>query len=90
MIVPTLYNAFAEQFTNPKSVASQTPKEMLCRARMILVIEVRKDPLLLQSMLNLFKTKAQISVQPTDLGVNKIDKHHPHFLTSFVAIKRFF
>ncbi|KAF8844471.1 transcription elongation factor SPT6 [Paxillus ammoniavirescens] len=71
--------AFAEQFTNPGAAASQTPEEVLRRARMILATELGKDPLLRQAMRDLFRTEAQISVQPTDRGVNKIDEHHPYF-----------
>ncbi|KAF8447735.1 SH2 domain-containing protein [Boletus edulis BED1] len=71
--------AFAEQFTTPESVVSQAPEEVLRRARMILATELGKDPLLRQSMRDLFKTEAQISIQPTDRGINKIDEHHPYF-----------
>ena len=72
--------AFAEQFTNSESVALQTSEEVLQRARMILATELGKDPLLRQSMRDLFRTEAQLSVQPTDRGVNKIDEHHPYFV----------
>lgn len=72
--------AFAEQFTTPESVVSQTPEEVLQRARMILATELGKDPLLRQSMRDLFRTEAQISIQPTDRGFNKIDEHHPYFV----------
>jgi transcription elongation factor SPT6 len=73
--------AFAEQFTNPGAAAPQTPEEVLRRARMILATELGKDPLLRQAMRDLFRTEAQISVQPTDRGVNKIDEHHPYFVS---------
>ncbi|KAF9246316.1 SH2 domain-containing protein [Melanogaster broomeanus] len=71
--------AFAEQFTDPDASVPQTSEEMLRRARMILATELGKDPLLRQSMRDLLRTEAQISVQPTDRGVNKIDEHHPYF-----------
>ncbi|KIJ69294.1 hypothetical protein HYDPIDRAFT_172723 [Hydnomerulius pinastri MD-312] len=71
--------AFAEQFTNPDAAVPQSPEEVLRRARMILATELGKDPLLRQAMRDVFKTEAQISVQPTDRGVNKIDEHHPYF-----------
>ncbi|KAI6132188.1 SH2 domain-containing protein [Pisolithus croceorrhizus] len=70
---------FAEQFVNPDSLISQTPAELLRRARMILATELGKDPLLRQTIRDLFKVEAQISVQPTERGVNKIDEHHPYF-----------
>ncbi|KAH7889357.1 SH2 domain-containing protein [Phlebopus sp. FC_14] len=71
--------AFAEQFTNPDAAIPQTPEDVLWRARMILATELGKDPLLRQEMRNLFRSEAQISVQPTERGVNKIDEHHPYF-----------
>jgi len=69
----------AEQFINPDSAIPQTPDELLRRARMVLATELGKDPLLKQAMRDLFKAEAQISVHPTERGINKIDEHHPYF-----------
>ncbi|KAI6028716.1 SH2 domain-containing protein [Pisolithus orientalis] len=71
--------AFAEQFVNPDSLVPQTPAELLRRARMIFATELGKDPLLRQTIRDFFKVEAQISVQPTERGINKIDEHHPYF-----------
>ena len=30
-------------------------------------------------MQDLFQAEAQISVHPTEHGINKIDEHHPYF-----------
>lgn len=71
--------AFAEQFVNSDSLVPQTPAELLRRARMIFATELGKDPLLRQTIRDFFKVEAQISVQPTERGINKIDEHHPYF-----------
>ncbi|EGN93242.1 hypothetical protein SERLA73DRAFT_126732 [Serpula lacrymans var. lacrymans S7.3] len=71
--------AYAEQFMDPEVTNDQPPEELLRRARMILATEVGKDPLLRQEMRMMFKNDAQISVLPTERGVNKIDEHHPYF-----------
>ncbi|KAL4067952.1 SH2 domain-containing protein, partial [Scleroderma citrinum] len=70
---------YAEQFINPDFTILQTPDELLRRARMVLGTELGKDPLLRQAMRDLFKAEAQISVHPTERGINKIDEHHPYF-----------
>ena len=57
---------FTKQFTTSNLVVSQTLEEVLWYTRMILATELGKDPLLQQSMQDLFRTKAQISVMLCD------------------------
>ncbi|KIM64442.1 hypothetical protein SCLCIDRAFT_23457 [Scleroderma citrinum Foug A] len=67
------------EFINPDSTIPRTPDGLLCHAWMVLTTELRKDPFLKQAMRDLFKAEAQISVHPTEHGINKIDEHHPYF-----------
>ncbi len=73
--------AYAEQFVDPDLNKTQTPEELLKRARMILSTELGKDPLLRQEIRKRFKADALVSVLPTDRGIAKIDKHHPYFVS---------
>ncbi|TFK42525.1 transcription elongation factor SPT6 [Crucibulum laeve] len=70
---------YAEQFADPDPSKAQSPEELLRRARMILSTELGKDPLLRNQMRKRFKEEAQISVEPTERGISKIDEHHPYF-----------
>ncbi|KAH7913720.1 SH2 domain-containing protein [Hygrophoropsis aurantiaca] len=80
--------AYAEQFTDPDAINAQSPEELLRRARMILATELGKDPLLRQEMRSIFQSEAEISVLPTERGVNKIDEHHPYFNFKYLYRKR--
>jgi transcription elongation factor SPT6 len=73
--------AYAEQFADPDVSKAQSPEELLARARMILATELGKDPLLRQEMRETFRENAQISILPTERGLNKIDLHHPYFVS---------
>ncbi|PSR77343.1 hypothetical protein PHLCEN_2v7944 [Hermanssonia centrifuga] len=80
--------AYAEQFVDPDLNKTQTPEELLKRARMILSTELGKDPLLRQEIRKRFKADALVSVLPTDRGIAKIDKHHPYFNFKYLMNKR--
>ncbi|KAF9454548.1 transcription elongation factor SPT6 [Macrolepiota fuliginosa MF-IS2] len=69
---------FAEQFADPDPVKTQTPAELLRRARLILSTELGKDPLLRDYIRRLFREEAQITVEPTERGIVKIDQNHPY------------
>lgn len=75
---PTVY---AEQFADPEPTKALSPEELLARARMLLATELGKDPLLRNHVRKLFKDEAQISVEPTERGISKIDEHHPYFVS---------
>jgi transcription elongation factor SPT6 len=72
---PTIY---AEQFADPDPIKVQTPEELLRRARLILSTELGKDPLLRDHIRRLFREEAQITVEPTERGIVKIDQNHPY------------
>lgn len=74
-------SAYAEQFSGPDATVAQAPEELLRRARMILSTELGKDPLLRNEMRARFKRDAEISVSPTDRGIQKIDEHHPYYVS---------
>ena len=74
--------AYAKQFVDPDPAKAQPASEALQRARMIIATELGKDPLLRQEIRKKFKTDAKVSVLPTDRGINKIDEHHPYFVSS--------
>jgi transcription elongation factor SPT6 len=74
--------AYADQFVDPDPSKVQSPEELLRRARMILAMELGKDPLLRQAVREAFKTDALISVSPTERGIAKIDEHHPYYVCS--------
>lgn len=72
---PTIY---AEQFADPDPVKVQTPEGLLRRARLILSTELGKDPQLRDHIRKIFKEDAQITVEPTERGIVKIDQNHPY------------
>ena len=78
-------SAYAEQFSGPDATVAQAPEELLRRARMILSTELGKDPLLRNEMRARFKRDAEISVLPTDRGIQKIDEHHSYYVSILVA-----
>jgi len=71
---------FAEQFADSDPSKAQTPEEILVRARMILSTEIGKDPLLRSQIRKIFKEEAQISVEPTERGITKIDDNHSYYV----------
>ncbi|KAF9013878.1 SH2 domain-containing protein [Cyathus striatus] len=70
---------YAEQFVDPDPAKTQSPEDLLKRARMILSTELGKDPLLRNKTRERFKEEAQITVEPTERGMSKIDEFHPYF-----------
>lgn len=70
---------YAEQFADPDPLRAQPPEELLGRARMLLSTEIGKDPLLRDEFRKLFREEAQITVEPTERGIAKIDERHPYF-----------
>ncbi|PFH54298.1 hypothetical protein AMATHDRAFT_135887 [Amanita thiersii Skay4041] len=70
---------YAEQFADPDPLKARPPEELLGRARMLLSTELGKDPLLRNEARKLFKDEAQITVEPTERGIAKIDEHHPYY-----------
>ncbi|KAF8625819.1 hypothetical protein AX15_005199 [Amanita polypyramis BW_CC] len=70
---------YAEQFADPDPLKAQAPEELLSRARMLLSTEIGKDSLLRNEFRKLFREEAQITVEPTERGVAKIDERHPYF-----------
>ncbi|KAF7969884.1 hypothetical protein HWV62_25605 [Athelia sp. TMB] len=79
---------YAEQFSDPDATVAQPPEELLRRARMILSTELGKDPLLRNSMRDIFKREAEISVLPTDRGVSKITEHGEFFNFKYLYRKK--
>ena len=73
--------AYAEQFEDSDPAKSQSPEELLRRARMILSTELGKDPLLRSQMRKVFKEEARLTVEPTERGITKIDENHPYFVS---------
>jgi len=71
-------SSYAEQFADPDPMKAQTPEELLDRARLILSTELGKDPLLRDYVRKLYKDEAQVTVEPTERGVIKIDQNHPY------------
>ncbi|KAK2466864.1 hypothetical protein APHAL10511_001122 [Amanita phalloides] len=71
--------AYAEQFADPDPLKAQPPEDLLSRARMLLSTEIGKDPLLRNEFRKLFREEAQITVEPTERGILKIDERHPYF-----------
>ncbi|KAG8759037.1 Transcription elongation factor spt6 [Serendipita sp. 396] len=71
--------------TNPGTQDEPSPskevnsQEMLDRARLLIAIELGKDPLLRHVVRDLFKASAQFSCLPTERGLVKIDETHPYF-----------
>lgn len=54
--------------------------EILERARLLIAMDLGKDPLLRQEVRGLFKSSAQMSCLPTDKGLIKIDENHPYYV----------
>lgn len=81
---------YAERFADPDPMKAQAPEELLRRARLILSTELGKDPLLRDYVRRLFKDEAQVTVEPTERGIIKIDQNHPYnvcplrFLNHFI------
>ncbi|KAI0082636.1 transcription elongation factor SPT6 [Panus rudis PR-1116 ss-1] len=71
--------AYAEQFVDSDPSKALAPEELLRRARMIIATELGKDPILREEIRKVFKLHAQVSVLPTERGVNKITEHDPYF-----------
>lgn len=71
-------SVYAEQFSD--AAVAQAPEDLLRRARMILSTELGKDPLLRNEMRARFKRDAEVSVLPTDRGIQKIDEHNTYYV----------
>lgn len=69
---------YAEQFADPDPMKAQTSEELLRRARLILMTELGKDPILRDYVRRLFKEEALITIEPTERGIVKIDQNHPY------------
>ncbi|KAG8823109.1 Transcription elongation factor spt6, partial [Serendipita sp. 399] len=54
-------------------------QEMLDRARLLIAMELGKDPLLRQVIRDLFKASAHMTCLPTEKGLVKIDETHSYF-----------
>ena len=80
--------AYAEQFADPDPLKAQPPEELLTRARMLLSTEIGKDPLLRNEFRKLYREEAQITVEPTERGVSKIDERHPYFVSLSCVVRR--
>lgn len=71
--------------SNPTAMDGPTPikevsgQELLDRAKMLIAIELGKDPLLRQVIRDLFKESGHVSVTPTEKGLVKIDETHPYY-----------
>ena len=66
------------------SERKDTPADRaLARARLIVATELGKDPLLRREIRTKFKAYAEVSVDPTDKGLNKIDEYHPYYVSLF-------
>ena len=57
------------------------PEELLKRARLILSTELGKDPILRGHIRSIFRHEARITVEPTERGIQKIDQHHPYYVS---------
>ncbi|KDR76051.1 hypothetical protein GALMADRAFT_139807 [Galerina marginata CBS 339.88] len=79
--------AYAEQFADSDLGKAQTAEELLRRARMILSTELGKDPLLGNHMRKIFREDVQITVEPTERGITKIDDSHPYFNFKYLLQK---
>ena len=72
--------------TNPMAQDEPSPskeisgQELLDRARLLIAMELGKDPLLRSEIRSLFKESAQLSCLPTEKGLVKIDEHHPYYV----------
>jgi transcription elongation factor SPT6 len=73
---------YAEQFADRDPAKALSGDDLLRQARMILSMELGIDPLLRQGIRTLFKNHAQITVEPTERGKNKIDEYHPYHVSS--------
>ncbi|CAL1704685.1 unnamed protein product [Somion occarium] len=81
-------SAYAEQFADPDPAKARPPEELLRRARMIFATELGKDPALREEVRKVFKEHAEISVQPTERGINKVSEHDPYFNFKYLHNKR--
>ena len=71
-------NPMAQDEPSPsKEVSGQ---EMLDRARLLIAMELGRDPLLRSEVRGLFKESAQLSCLPTEKGLIKVDEHHPFYV----------
>lgn len=68
----------AETFTT----GSISPQMLLSMAKLILVTELGRDPLLKKHVRDRLTNNGIVSVQPSEKGLNKVDDQHPynHFL----------
>lgn len=71
-------SSYAERFADPDPMKAQAPEELLRRARLIVSTELGKDPLLRDYVRRLFRDEAQVTVEPTERGIVKIDQNHPY------------
>lgn len=71
--------------TNPMAQNEPSPSKeitadlMLERARLLIAMELGKDPLLRLEIRNVFKKSALVSCLPTEKGLVTIDENHPYF-----------
>jgi hypothetical protein len=80
-------NPTAQDEPSPsKEVSGQ---EMLDRARLLIAMELGKDPLLRSEVRGLFKESAQLSCLPTEKGLIKVDEHHPFYVCFKLACPYF-
>lgn len=55
-------------------------EKILERARLLISMDLSKDPLLRQHVRELYKEAGQVTCLPTDKGLSKIDENHPYYV----------
>ncbi|KAN0066079.1 Transcription elongation factor spt6 [Thecaphora frezii] len=77
---------YAEQFVGAEW-GTPTSEIALSKAKLLLVQEIGKDPLLKREIRQLFKDAAEINIEPTERGMTKIDDQHPYANFKFLRGK---
>ncbi|EPQ32196.1 uncharacterized protein PFL1_00393 [Pseudozyma flocculosa PF-1] len=77
---------YAEQFVGAEW-GTFTSEIALSKAKLLLVQDIGKDPLLKREIRQLFKDSAEINIEPTERGMVKIDEQHPYANFKFLRGK---
>jgi transcription elongation factor SPT6 len=72
----------AESYVSTAQGLAASDEDVIRTARFIFASELGKDPRLKKWAREQFKMKAQITVKPTEKGVNHIDEQHPYAVSS--------
>ncbi|XP_015115657.1 transcription elongation factor SPT6 isoform X1 [Diachasma alloeum] len=81
---PTEPLVVAQDFVGPKF---KSPEEVLKAVKLMVAIQLAREPLVKKSVREMYMERAKISVTPTKIGIKMIDETHPIYTIKYLKDK---